>query len=312
MKRVTPPLHLLAAFVYTTRHTTISAAARELHLTQGAVSKKLKELEDSLGVALFDRMHGRLTLSNAGATYLPVVTAALQELETATLTVMSLRGRGGVLSLMTTPTFGAKWLIPRLPRFQKASPDIFLNFMPFTRPSETQQPSLDCAIKYGEGVWPGEVAHFIAGREGVVIVPPGLTGALRVRTMRDIGKHVLLQHPAEPTAWVKWCEANGVQHPNPMGGPRLDQVSSIVRAVIAGLGIGLVPKCLVEDDIENGLVICPFAEPVILDGAYYLTYAAPKRNMPSLTAFRDWILSEVEPPAARTRQHARRRRHTGQ
>lgn len=291
--RVTPPIHLLAAFLATGRQSTITAAARELHLTQGAVSKKLKELESLLGVDLFERVHGRLTLSAAGASYLRKVAPALQELESATLGVMSLRGRGGVLNLTTTPTFGAKWLIPRLPDFQARHPEVFLNFIPFLRGAEAQADDLDCAFRYGEGLWPGEISHFIAGRSFVVIAPPNAPAAQRVRKKDDVRKHVLLQHPMEPTAWLRWCEANRVSHPNALGGPKLDQVSSIVRAVIAGLGLGLVPKCLVEDDIENGLVHAPFPDELHMESGYFLTYPENKRNAPPLAAFRQWVLNEA-------------------
>jgi LysR family glycine cleavage system transcriptional activator len=291
--RVTPPLHLLSAFLATARQSTISAAARELHLTQGAVSKKIKELESLLGVALFERVHGRLTLSVAGTSYLRKVAPALQELETATLGVMSLRGRGGVLNLTTTPTFGAKWLIPRLPTFQARHPEVFLNFLSFMRNADAQAGELDCAFRYGEGLWPGEISHFIAGRSFVVIAAPRLPAALRLRKKEDVRKHVLLQHQMEPTAWLRWCEARGVSHPNALGGPKLDQVSSIVRAVIAGLGLGLVPRCLVDDEIENGLVVAPFSDDLELETGYYLTYPQSRQHMPALVAFKDWVLSQT-------------------
>lgn len=291
--RVTPPLHLLTAFLATGRQSTISAAARELHLTQGAVSKKIKELESQLGVALFERVNGRLTLSVAGSSYLRKITPALQELESATLGVMSLRGRGGVLNLTTTPTFGAKWLIPRLPAFQARHPEVFLNFLSFMRGGDAHAGELDCAFRYGEGLWPGEMSHFIAGRSFVVIAPPQLPAALRLRKKDDVRKHVLLQHPMEPTAWLRWCEAKGVSHPNALGGPTLDQVSSIVRAVIAGLGLGLVPRCLVEEEIENGLVVAPFADDLEAETGFYLTYPLAKQHLPALALFRDWVLSEA-------------------
>jgi LysR family transcriptional regulator, glycine cleavage system transcriptional activator len=293
LKRVTPPLHLLTAFVSTARQSTISGAARELHLTQGAVSKKIKELESLLGVALFDRAHGRLGLSPAGQSYLKKLAPALEDLEAATLGVMSLRGRGGVLNLMTTPTFGAKWLIPRLPAFQSQHPDVFLNFMPYVRASGPDSADLDCAFRYGEGNWPGEVSHFIQGRAFVVIASPDLAADLRLRKKSDVRKHVLLQHPMEPTAWLRWCEVNRVDHTNPLGGPKLDQINSIVRAVMAGLGIGLVPLCLVEDDIQNGMVVSPFADVLALEAGYFLTYPEGKRDMPALAAFRDWALSQA-------------------
>jgi LysR family glycine cleavage system transcriptional activator len=224
---------------------------------------------------------------------LPEVSQALQQLESATLSVMAQRGRGGVLNLSTTPTFGAKWLIPRLPAFQAAHPEVFLNFIPYTRSSDAMPPELDCAFRYGEGVWPGMVAHYIAGHEFILIAAPGLPAAQRLKKRQDIRKHALLQHPMEPMAWIRWCEKHGVTHPNPMGGPRLDQVTSIVRAVMAGLGLGLVPRCLVEDDIANGLVIAPFPEELVMATGYWLCYPEAKAHLPGVAAFREWVAKQA-------------------
>lgn len=94
-------------------------------------------------------------------------------------------------------------------------------------------------------------------------------------------------------AWIRWCDQHGVQHPNPMGGPRLDQVTSIVRAVMAGLGIGLVPRCLVEDDIANGFVVAPFAEELVLETGYWLCYPETKSELPPLVRFRDWVATQL-------------------
>lgn len=293
MRRLHPPIHLLRAFVATAGQSSISGAARELHLTQGAVSKQVIELEQWLGLELFSRVRGRLLLSPAGQRYLPEVSQALKLLESATLNVMAQRGAGGVLNLSTTPSFGAKWLIPRLPAFQAAHPDVFLNFIPFTKGNDFALPELDCAFRYGEGNWPGMVSHYIAGREFIVIAAPRLPAASRLRRHEDVGKHALLQHPMEPMAWIRWCDQHGVQHPNPMGGPRLDQVTSIVRAVMAGLGIGLVPRCLVEDDIANGFVVAPFAEELVLETGYWLCYPETKSELPPLVRFRDWVATQL-------------------
>lgn len=287
-----PPLHLLQAFAATARQASISAAARELHLTQGAVSKKILELEGLLGVDLFDRIKGRLALSPAGLRYLPEVEAALGQLEQSTLNVMTLRGRGGVLNLMTTPTFGAKWLIPRLPRFMARHPEVFLNFLPYSREA-AQTAGFDCALLFGEGTWPGMSAHYIAGREYTVVAPPHLPAAERLRRPRDIARHVLLRHPATPDAWAQWCVQHRVEHPAVRGGPQLDQVTSIVRAVMVGMGLGLLPRCVVQDDIDAGLVSAPFAQDMLGQAGYHFAYPDNKRQLPPLATFRDWLLQEA-------------------
>lgn len=287
-----PPLHLLQAFAATARQSSISAAARELHLTQGAVSKKILALEGLLGVDLFGRIKGRLVLSPAGLRYLPEVDSALRLLEQATLSVMTLRGRGGVLNLMATPTFGAKWLIPRLPHFMARHPEVFLNFLPYSREA-AREAGFDCALLYGDGDWPGMESHYIAGREYAVIAPPQLPPDQRIRRPRDVARHVLLHHPAEPEAWARWCALHRVDHPSIRGGPQLDQVTSIVRAVMAGMGLGLVPRCVVQDDIDAGLVSSPFTRDMEGGAGYHFTYPENKRHLPPLASFRDWLLQEA-------------------
>lgn len=284
-----PPLHMLRAFVATAGQGTISGAAKELHLTQGAVSKQVRELEELLGLELFLRVRGRLVLSPVGRRYLPEVSKALQLLETATLDAMTQKGSGAVLNLSTSPSFAAKWLIPRLPAFQAAHPEVILDFMPFLRGQDFSQHQLDCAIRYGEGAWPETISHYIAGREVTLIAPAGLPPAMRLKRPKDVEKHVLLQYSTVPTAWVQWCEGNGIRHPNPMMGPKLDQVTSVLRAVMAGMGIGLVPKCLVEDEIDKGLVVEPFDTELRVAGGFYLCYPELKAHLRGVTAFRDWI-----------------------
>lgn len=290
-----PPLHLLQAFAATARQASISAAARELHLTQGAVSKKILELEGLLGVNLFDRIKGRLVLSPAGLRYLPEVGSALRLIEQATLSVMTLRGRGGVLNLMTTPTFGAKWLIPRLPRFMAQHPEVFLNFLPYSREA-AREAAFDGALLYGEGTWPGMNAHYIAGRSYAVIAPPQLPPGLRIRRPRDVARHALLHHPAAPEAWPRWCSLHRVEHPAIRGGPQLDQVTSIVRAVMAGMGLGLVPRCVVQDDIDAGLVSSPFSQDMEGSAGYHFAYPDNKQHLQPLATFRDWLLREAAGP----------------
>jgi LysR family glycine cleavage system transcriptional activator len=121
-RRTLPKLLGLQAFEATARLGSVSRAAAELSLTQGAVSRQLQVLEDQLGVPLFLRSKKRLVLTEAGAGYLHDVRGGLAVLGDATQALISTQGRGGVLRLATLPTFGAKWLVPRLPRFCEATP----------------------------------------------------------------------------------------------------------------------------------------------------------------------------------------------
>lgn len=295
-RRLHPPLHLLRAFVTTAELGTIATACTALHLTPGAVSKQVMELEQWLGLALFERVRKRLRLTAAGQRYLLRVKPLLQQLEAATLDIMSNPASGGVLHLSVLPSFGAKWLIPRLPRFQAAHPQVALQFMPYVQGYDFTRPDLDAAIRYGDGAWPGAEAEYLIGRDMTLIAPRPRRGDPPLRQPADVASHRLLQHVTVPHAWAQWCAGHGVGGLNPRGGIQLDQYVAIIRAVTAGLGIGLVPTCLIEDELARGEVVAPLAGPAgthVAQEGYFLCYPQNKAGLEPLLALRDWLRAEV-------------------
>lgn len=298
MRRLNPPLHLLRAFATTARFGSISRAAESLHLTQSAVSKQVQELERWTGVALFERVRKRLSVTPAGQRYEAAVRPLLAQLEAATLELITSGDGGGALNLSTLPTFGAKWLIPRLPRFQQAHPQIELHFVPYVQGYDFHRADLDCSILFGDGHWPGAVADYLTGREVVLIAPPSPRGKPLLRAPADISRFALLQHVSVPQAWAHWCDTHGVRGINPMAGPQLDQFHSLIRAVAAGMGLALVPQCLVRDDIAAGLVSAPLDDGYVDDQGYWLCYPEARAHLEPLDRFRRWLLAECHPPGS--------------
>jgi len=297
IRRLLPPLHLLRAFVATARLGTMSAAAVALHLTQGAVSKQVLELEQWLGVGLFERVRKRLRLTPAGQRYLLKVEPLLQQLEAATLDLIS-NPSGGGLHLSVLPSFGAKWLIPRLPDFQRKHPEVTLQFMPYVQGYDFTRPDLDCAIRYGDGAWPGASAQYLAGRHMTLIAPPGRAAGRPLKRPADVVLHRLLQHVSVPQAWSQWCAKHVVGGVNPYSGTQLDQYVAIIRAVAAGVGIALVPTCLVEDDLARGDVCAPLPAPHgchVAEQGYFLCYPENKAGLEPLVALRQWLLQSLAP-----------------
>jgi LysR family transcriptional regulator, glycine cleavage system transcriptional activator len=284
---------LLRAFVMTARFASISRAAEALHLTQSAVSKQIQELESSLGLNLFERVRKRLSLTPAGQRYEAAIRPLLAQLEAATLDLITSNDGGGSLHISTLPTFGAKWLIPRLPEFQKNHPEIALNFVPFAQGYTFERPDLDCSILFGDGNWPGAVSEYLIGREVILIAPPAAKMQTRLKKPQDITKFSLLQHASVPQAWAHWCEAHQVTPSNPSAGPLLDQFHSVIRAVMAGMGLGLVPRCLVQDDINAGHVSAPLDDGYYDTSGYYLCYPEGKRNLAPLLSFKQWLMTQI-------------------
>jgi LysR family transcriptional regulator, glycine cleavage system transcriptional activator len=292
MRRLYPSTHLLRAFVTVAQHMNISRAAEELHLTQSAVSKQILELESSLGVDLFERVRKRLVLSPAGQRYAASMVPLLKQLEAATLEVIAHGQEGGALHVSCLPTFAAKWLIPRIAKFQQLHPKVTVHFVPFSQGYDFSLPELDCAIRYGQGTWPAAQAEYLTGKEMVLIAPPTLSGNQRIRKPADVQKHNLLQHTTVTGAWLHWCEAHRVPHPNPLAGSKFDQYNALVRAVMAGLGLALIPRCLVQDDIDSGIVAAPLDEVFEWNYGYFLCFPDAKAHIPALDVFRQWLAQE--------------------
>ncbi len=293
MKRLQPPIHLLKAFTTTARFGSVSRACEALHLTQSAVSKQISELEQLTGVLLFERIRQRLTLTPAGMRYEAAIRPILAQLEAATMELITGEDGGGALHLSTLPTFGAKWLIPRLPQFQGANPHIALHFVPYSQGYDFQRADLDCSILFGNGRWPGAIADYITGREVVLIAPRAMSHQPPLREAQDIKGFTLLQHVNVPHAWTHWCEAHQVRGINTLMGPQIDQYHSLIRAVMAGMGLALVPQCLVKDDIAAGLVSTPLDDGYMDEPGYYLCYPESRSHLKPLSSFRQWLLGAV-------------------
>ena len=258
MRRLYPPLHLLRAFATTARFGSVTRASEALHLTQSAVSKQVQELERWTGTVLFERVRKRLNLTPAGQRYEAAIRPLLAQLENATLELIACGEGGETLKVSTLPTFGAKWLIPRLPVFQRLHPQIALQFVPHVQGYDFQLKDLDCSILFGDGFWPGAVADYLTGCEIVLIAPPISSSAPELKYPKDISLFPLLQHVSVPQAWVRWFERHGLHGVNPLVGSQFDQFHSLICAVAVGLGVALVPRCLVEEDIRAGRVLAPF------------------------------------------------------
>jgi len=297
MRRLHPPVHLLLAFATTARFGSISRAAEALHLTQSAVSKQVQELERWTGVALFERIRKRLSLTPAGQRYEAAVRPLLAQMEAATLELITSGDGGGALHISSLPTFGAKWLIPRLPNFQREHPHITLHFVPYVQGYDFQRADLDCSILYGDGHWPGATGDYLAGREMVLIAPPAPKSRPLLRKPQDVARFTRLQHISVPQAWTHWCDAHGVSGFNPFSGPQLDQFHSLIRAVSAGMGLALVPECLVRDDVAAGVVSAPLKGYQDNFG-YWLCYPEGRANSGPLASFRAWLQHELGKPEA--------------
>jgi len=289
MRRFCPSISDLQAFEVAARQGSFTRAAQEMCVTQGAVSKQIKSLETFLGVTLFLRTRGGLVLTQAGHAYLNDIRAALNRIESASLALMSHRGRGGMLHINCMPTLGAKWLIPRLPDLRKTCPDLQLVFLPYRMDYDFDSADVDASIRFGTGSWPGIHSDYITGRELVAVCSPDLFSSPPESPLDLISKP-LLHHTSAPHLWPSWFQSAGYDDPRSRNGAQYEQYFLLSQAAIAGIGIALIPRCVIEDELHEGKLVIPLNVPYIAPEGYYLCYPHHKRNLPALQVFRQWLL----------------------
>lgn len=292
-RRLLPPIALLLAFEAAARHGSVSRAAAELHLTQSAVSRQIRLLEQQLGVALFHRVRQRVVLTDAGRLYAVDLRDGLESLSNATRRVSSYGGPGGVLNLAVLPTFGTRWLIPRMPRFTARQPNATVNFAARTEPFDFEREPFDAAIHYGPPVWSGASCERLLGEHVVPACSPAFRDAHRIDARTDLLAVPRLQQSTRPTLWAEWLEQAGVDATLAMHGPRFEQFAMIAQAAAAGMGVALLPRFLIEEELAHDRLVVLFDDVLADEQAYYLVIPEARAETPLVRAFREWILAEA-------------------
>lgn len=292
MRRKIPSTTALAAFEAAARHQSFTRAAEELALTQSAVCRQIGALEAFVGVKLFKRTRRGVLLTEAGTSYSHSVRARLDEVERDTLELMAKGGAAGALELGVLPTFATKWLLPRVPGFQRAHPGITLHFTPRTRPFLFEDTVLDAALFAGEAGWPGTEALFLMHENLIVVGSPVLVPKKRLKPA-DLARYPLLQISTRPYLWRQWFEAAGVEVQQDLSGSRMELFSMVSEAAVHGLGVALVPRFLVEAELASGALRQLIDLELRSDRAYYLIYPERKADDAALLAFRGWIEGEA-------------------
>lgn len=285
-----PKLLGLQAFEVTARLGSVSRAATELSLTQGAVSRQLQALETQLGVQLFLRSRKRLLLSEAGAGYLHDIRGGLAMLGDATQALISKQGRGGTLRLATLPTFGAKWLVPRLPRFYASHPHITLELITRLAPFDFSMELLDGAVHFGGRDWSGAITEHLTEEQMTVVAAPALASTCRVPA--DVLRLPLLQITSRAFSWRAWLATVGLADVAITPYLQVETFAMGIEAVLAGLCVGILPTFFVATEIAAGSLVA-IGPPVTSESAYYFVYPERKRDYYPLREFSRWLKAEV-------------------
>jgi LysR family glycine cleavage system transcriptional activator len=290
-RRFLPSLSLLSAFEAAARTGSITAAAKELSLTQSAVSRQIRALEEQLEVELFHRERQSIRLTAGGDAYAREIRDALRKIGAASLNLRA-NPFGGTLTLAVLPTFGTRWLAPRLPRFLAAHPGITVNLFTRTQIFDFAIEPIDAAVHFGRANWPGAESVLLRGDRVVPVCSPALGRHYEFRRPSDLRKAPLLHMTTRPDAWEQWLAHHAVAF-DTVHGMLFDQFATAAEAAAAGLGVALVPDFLVEEELRSGRLVLALDLPVESADAYHLVWPRERAAHPPLVAFRDWLVAET-------------------
>jgi LysR family transcriptional regulator, glycine cleavage system transcriptional activator len=295
-----PPLSALRAFEAAARLKSFSKAADELSVTPAAVSHQIHALEEDLGVRLFHRRSRSVELTASARLLLPGLSEAFAGIQ-ASLRRLRAHNDTGTLTVTASPSIAAKWLVPRLHRFQEQCPDIDVRISATDDIVDLTRSDFDIAIRYGTGRYAGLEVELLLRNEVFPACSPRLleTGRPPLRTPADLLHHALIhdqavdRDPLAPT-WAMWLKAAGVRGAAAMPGLTFSVGYMASDAAIAGHGVVLAYSTIAAADISAGRLVRLFSLALPDLFAYYIVTAPGALERPKVRAFRDWLRQEAD------------------
>jgi LysR family transcriptional regulator, glycine cleavage system transcriptional activator len=299
MPRRLLPLNALRAFEAAARHLSFSRAADELSVTPAAVSQQIRQLEELTGMTLFDRNGRGLDLTETARAALPQLSEGFQRLAEAS-NLLREPPRRRQVSVSVAPSFAAKWLVPRMDRFQEAHPEVEVWISADMELANLSEGAVDVAVRYGPGHYENLTAERLIAEAVLPVCSPRMVnGARPIRNPADLAGHVLL-HDLSPDLdpscpdWPMWLKARGVLGVDPRPGPRFSQSALVIEAAVMGRGVALAKRTLAQADLESGRLVAPFADgSTTIDFAYHVVTAPERPPSAGTQAFIGWLKREA-------------------
>ncbi|WP_181299054.1 LysR substrate-binding domain-containing protein [Pseudomonas sp. Q2-TVG4-2] len=288
--RTLPSTAAMQCFEAAARHMSFTRAADELSLTQSAVSKQVAQLETHLQHKLFRRVRRNLLLTPEGAIFLSDVRKVLAQIEMSTRTIMTYSGNSEVLKIATLPSFGARWLADRLPAFLRDNPIISLEFHDRVEDFDLEQQDIDVALFYGHGSWPNLACHKLLEEEMIAVAAPTLLARHTPSNVAELTELPLLHLSTRPDAWHRWFSEQGVATDRSYHGTRFESFPMLVRTAMAGGGVALVPRFVVEEDLQDHRLAIASPYRLHSDSAYYLVYPEHLGELAKVRCFVEYIV----------------------
>jgi LysR family glycine cleavage system transcriptional activator len=296
LKRKMPALNALKAFEVAGQTGSFTRAAEQLNVTQSAVSRQVRQLEAQLGEALLVRRHHDLELTAAGRLLLHALRQSFDKIE---LTVRGIQEKTHLnrLRVNAPPTFASRWLLPRLGRLRERYPELEVSLTTRTGEGLAEAGVLDCAIRFGNGEWPGEDCLMLMNERHVAVCSPALLARYGSESAVDLNRftllHVLASSDQRYLTWQHWLKAAGIEGVDTSGGYEFDLLDLAIRAAIDGLGITIADRHMIARELASGQLVQVLNVEVYGHQSYWLVARPGQAELPHLALFRDWLCEEV-------------------
>jgi LysR family transcriptional regulator, glycine cleavage system transcriptional activator len=296
-----PPLNAIKAFEAAARLGSFTRAAKELGVTHGAVSRQIRLLEDWLGSRLFLRTSRNAVPTQMGLDLLSAAGPVLDRLAAVSQRLRNRAPATGTLRVSALPTFAMRWLIPRLPEFQRDHPNLELRIVTASTPAEQFRMDVDVVIS-GPSRQPGWVRTRFLGEAYLPLLSPNLMKERPLRACADLARHTLLHAATRREMWLRWLAAAGVPELKPGREQVFEHFYFAIQAALEGLGVIMGPVALVSEELRSGRLVTPIRDPVLKTRGYFFYAPEPMSDAPASVAIRDWLvragsLAEREFPA---------------
>ncbi|MTH97057.1 LysR substrate-binding domain-containing protein [Roseibium sp. RKSG952] len=280
-------LRALHAFSLLARHGRASVAADMLGVSPSALSHLLRKLEGELGTTLVLRDGRGLTLTDEGTRLALGLGDAFDRIDEA---VDSFKRRGRTeLRISTVSTFATRWLIPRLPDFQARQPDVEILLSTSTRMIDLDRENYDCAIRLGQGNWPGVESTLLWQEHLTVAIAPRLLSDPAAPALGELESLRLLHSAARRADWDVWLSGCGAQHPDTGGGTVLETRDLAIQAAIAGMGAIVIDRRFIKSELEAGHLVTPDWPLVELASGYWFVRSPVRPLSRPVAAFKEWL-----------------------
>ncbi len=292
-RRYLPSHAVLRSFESAARHESFTLAAEELHLTQSAISRQVKEFEQVIGTALFRRVGRRVVLSDAGKNLASELAIDLENIRQTVMRAISAGDLGASIRVATLPTFASRWLVPRLSEFFTLYSNIEISLSTRIEPFDMEREKFDVAIHFGKDDWPGTNMNKLCSESMIAVASPNFIKQYKLDDISDLINAPLLHIETRPMIWESFFSQIKMVNETASAGKYFDQFSMVIAGAVASLGAALVPAYLIEKEISTGSLVSLCDTAISTKNNYYLVTPENSTNQ-HVSLFINWMKNQLD------------------